>query len=320
MAFKNKIKMSSPDLLLLTQSQDHQLIGKGGFGRVFKVFNSLDNQHYAIKQIRVAENNLAYALKEIRIMASIHHPHIIRYFHSWVSSTPYNEEDDDFSEEENSNNLSSSEDRVVVHKGSFFFFNIQMEYCPSTLRLYLNERQSIDFHLCLEIVRQMTEGLFFLHSHSIIHRDLKPDNVLISSFHPFHVKITDFGLAQQINTTADEPSSYAAGSFLYAAPEQFYEKTYSYASDVYSLGVLLYEVQYLFYTNMERILHIEKLRNKRSVEDCPFFQSLILDMTDPNPLHRPPISMIRNQYFLNLMDPVIICRDIVWQIVHSIPN
>lgn len=307
------------DLLLLTHAQDHQLIGKGGFGRVFKVFNRLDNQHYAIKQIRVAEHNIAGALKEVRILASIQHPHIIRYFHSWVGTTPYHDDQmDDTSDDDN-----STGGRVVLHTDDCYFFNIQMEYCGSTLRQYLMERRCIDFPACSEIVRQITEGLFFLHSHGIIHRDLKPDNVLVSSFYPLHIKITDFGLAIQSNNDTTIPydmSSYE-GSFLYAAPEQFQSSTktsYSSASDVYSLGIIMFEIQHLFHTDMERVLQIEKLRKHRVVDAGLCFQSLILGMTDPNPMERPPLSLIRNHFFLNLMDPVIMCRDIVWQIISSV--
>lgn len=303
----------SSDLLLLTQSQDHQLIGRGGFGRVFKVFNRLDNQYYAIKQIRVAEHNIANALKEVRILASIHHPHIIRYFHSWVGTTPYQ---DDLSDDDEDS--SGNEDRMVVHHPCYFF-NIQMEYCASTLRGYLSKRQEIDFSICSDIVRQITEGLYFLHSHSIIHRDLKPDNVLVSSSYPFHIKITDFGLSKQLGTEVLPcGASCYEGSFLYAAPEQFQDKTYSCASDVYSLGIIMFEVQHIFHTDMERIIQIEKLKKNRTVEEDLYLQSLILDMTDPDPKKRPPVSIIRNHYFLNLMDPVIMCRDIVWQIIGSV--
>jgi serine/threonine protein kinase len=193
-----------------------------------------------------------------------------------------------------------------------------MEYCPSTLRQYLRERDHLDFRVCSEVVRQMTDGLFFLHSHSIVHRDLKPDNVLISSFHPFHVKITDFGLARQVDTQALslDASSYV-GSFLYAAPEQACHKTYSCASDVYSLGVILFEVQHLFSTDMERVLHLQRLRDKRDAGHCPFFQPLILEMTDPHPARRPPLSQVRNQFFLHRIDPFVLCRDIVWEIFYN---
>lgn len=300
---------SSSILLFKDQDPHYQLIGKGGFGRVFKVFHHLDNQCYAIKQIRVAEDNLENALKEIRILASVSHPHIIRYFHSWISSTPCQE--GEYSSDED-----DEENGMLVRKSSHFFFNIQMEYCVSTLKQYLQERASLDIAVCFTIVFQIIQGLSFLHSHSIVHRDLKPDNVLISSFDPFHVKITDFGLAKYLKASQIHPdASCYAGSFLYGAPEQLYQKIYSYASDVYSLGIILFELQHLFRTDMERVLSIQKLRQKRDA-DCMYFRSLILDMTDPDASRRPSISMLRNEYFTDWNNPLLLCRDIVWQVAH----
>jgi len=134
--------------------------------------------------------------------------------------------------------------------------------------------------MCSNIVCQIIEGLYFLHMNSIIHRDLKPDNVLISSFQPLCVKITDFGLAKKISLMDNncDASSYA-GSFLYSAPEQMKDKVYSYASDVFSLGILIYELQHLYHTDMERVISIQKLKQNRDVEECLYFKGLIMDMT-----------------------------------------
>lgn len=154
----------------------------------------------------------------------------------------------------------------------------------------------------------------FLHQHSIIHRDVKPDNVLISSFQPFHIKITDFGLAKKIATSPDA-SSYV-GTCLYAAPEQS-EKKFYYASDVYSVGIIMLEIQYLFSTEMERIKCIQDLKNKRKVS-CVYFSSLLLEMTDPDPIQRPTLSQIKNKWFVSMETPVILCRDLVWNIVNCI--
>jgi len=306
--------MSSEISLFENQNPNYQLIGKGGFGRVFKVFHPLDNQCYAIKQIRVAEDNLENALKEIRILASISHPHIIRYCHSWITTTPCQEDYSSDDEEEDTMNM------VVHNNFTRYFFNIQMEYCVSTLKKYLTERTFLDFSVCFTIVFQIIEGLYFLHSNSIVHRDLKPDNVLISSFDPFHVKITDFGLAKKTyhsdTSSAHQDASCYLGSFLYGAPEQIYQKLYSYASDIYSLGIIMFELQSLFQTDMERVLSIQRLRQERQL-DCLYFQQLILDMTDPDPSKRPTITMLRNQDFTNLHDPVIMCRDLVWQMLSS---
>jgi serine/threonine protein kinase len=303
--------MSVTDILLFQDQQEetYQLIGKGGFGKVYRVFNNLDNQYYAIKQIRVSKENLTHALNEIRILASISHPHVIRYHHSWISSCCNEMEEDDYDEDD------SEEDMLVeTDGGNVYFFNIQMEYCVSTLRKYLTERTVVDVSHCYTIIYQMMEGLMFLHQHSIIHRDVKPDNVLISSFQPFHIKITDFGLAKKIATSPDA-SSYV-GTCLYAAPEQS-EKKFYYASDVYSVGIIMLEIQYLFSTEMERIKCIQDLKQKRKVS-CVYFSSLLLEMTDPDPTQRPTLSQIKNKWFVSMETPLILCRDLVWYIVNCI--
>ena len=304
--------MSVTDILLFQDQQEetYQLMGKGGFGKVYRVFNNLDNQYYAIKQIRVSKENLTNALNEIRILASISHPHVIRYHHSWISSCCCEIEEEEDYDEDNS----EDDDMLVETDGNVYFFNIQMEYCVSTLRKYLNERTIVDVSHCYAIIYQMMDGLIFLHQHSIIHRDVKPDNVLISSFQPFHIKITDFGLAKKIATSSDA-SSYV-GTCLYAAPEQSQKKFY-YVSDVYSVGVIILEIQSLFSTEMERIRCIQDLKQKRKVS-CFYFGSLLLEMTDPDPTKRPTLSQIKNKWFISMETPLILCRDLVWNIVNSI--
>lgn len=293
-----------------THSDEYcQLIGTGGFGRVFKMFNTLDDQYYAVKQIQVSQENIAIALKEIRILASLSHPNIIRYFYSWVSATPFHTS----GEEEDSRDT----EMVVQHQqhNPLYFLNIQMEYCPLTLRQYLTERLTLDAPECWTIIQQVVGGLHFLHTHKIAHLDMKPDNILLA---PPHAKITDFGLASYLNGTtqslsSSSSSSYPYGCWLYTAPEQ----EPSYASDIYSLGIIMFEIQHLFYTNMERVIAINQLKTKR-LFDCSFFQQLILEMTDPEKDKRPSISTIKNRYFLDVANPLVICRDIVWNIVASV--
>lgn len=284
---------------LMTTRTNYELIGRGGFGRVFKVFNPLDDQHYAIKQVRVARDNVADALKEIRILASLYHPNIIRYFHSWVSAT----------NDENHNLIAEDED----NEGECFYFHIQMEYCPSTLRTYLSGRNVVNTQECLNVVSQVVDGLCFLHANAIAHRDLKPDNILISCFSPLWVKISDFGLAKRdVEGEQEEDASAYLGSFLYAAPEQYSEKRYSVASDIYSLGVIVFEIQHLFQTDMERVLRIQALRKDRDATGVlvPF---LILDMTDPDPSHRPQASVVRDT--LRFQSTHFFCNGLAWDIV-----
>lgn len=291
---------------------DEQLIGRGGFGRVFRVFNKLDDKHYAIKKIIITEGNIKSALHEIRILASIVHPHIIRYYHSWIESKPYTPSVDDESS-------GDEEEDVIVSHGSCYFFNIQMEYCHCSLRQFLWNRKTIDVSECYHIMTQVIDGVYFLHRSGIIHRDMKPDNILIYSKNPIVVKISDFGLAKvfQKKLSLTESTTYT-GSFLYSSPEQYDGHPYSFSTDIYSLGVILMEIQQEFRTESERVHCMRAFKERKTIPSHTLYTDLILEMTRDDATCRP--SIIQLHHFFNQMihSPVVMCRDIVWEIVFFI--
>jgi serine/threonine protein kinase len=291
---------------------DEQLIGRGGFGRVFRVFNKLDDKHYAIKKIIITEGNIKAALHEIRILASIVHPHVIRYYHSWIESKPCEDASSSSEEEE-------EEDDVIINQGVYYFFNIQMEYCHCSLRQFLWNRQKVDVSECYHIMTQVIDGVYFLHRSGIIHRDMKPDNILIYSKDPFVVKISDFGLAKvfQKKMSLTESTSYT-GSSLYSSPEQYEGRPYSFSTDIYSLGVMLMEIQQVFRTESERIHCMRAFKENKTMPTHTRYKDLILEMTRDDATARP--SVIQLHHFFNQMihSPVVMCRDIVWEIIFSI--
>ncbi|RLN47549.1 hypothetical protein BBJ28_00014269 [Nothophytophthora sp. Chile5] len=100
----------------------------------------------------------------------------------------------------------------------------------------LIERQRLPEPEARRIIRQVVEGLAYLHRHCVLHRDIKPENILI---HGSMVKIADFGLAKQLA----QPSTMlkrSCGTLEYAAPELLCGRPYGLKSDVFSLGVVLY--------------------------------------------------------------------------------
>lgn len=283
------------------------LIGKGGFGRVFRVFNKLDDRFYAIKKIPVREKNIKGALHEIRILASVVHPHVVRYYHSWIEAAcPHDWIKDEDDEEE----------EMVPCR---YFFNIQMEFCEGSLNEYLWNRRAVDIDACYTIMSQILDGLRFLHTNGVIHRDLKPDNILLFSRNPMHVKISDFGLAKVFHKSLimTESSTYA-GSFLYASPEQYHGESYSFSTDIYSLGVMLLEIQMIFGTEMERILTLRALKEAGTIPCKIRYGDLLLRMTSKQPCERPSVIQLQGIFFHAIHHPALLCRDILWEIIYSI--
>ncbi|KAK1820410.1 eukaryotic translation initiation factor 2-alpha kinase [Friedmanniomyces endolithicus] len=150
---------------------------------------------------------------------------------------------------------------------------IQMEYCERhTLRDLTRKGMTSDESW--RYVRQITEGLAHIHSHGIIHRDLKPDNIFIDL--ASNPKIGDFGLATTSQYHVVDRSATmsghsggemtrSVGTTLYVAPELRSSAGGSYNDkvDMYSLGIMFYEMCQIFSTSMERIRSLQQIREKQ---------------------------------------------------------
>ncbi len=122
---------------------------------------------------------------------------------------------------------------------------VVMEYVEGRDLSAVMREGPLPLRVALEIVAQIAEGLAVLHSNRIVHRDLKPQNILITSADS--VKIVDFGISHFLNAGADAVSpafllGAKFGTFAYSAPEQLREHAISPSVDMYSLGVILYEL------------------------------------------------------------------------------
>ena len=167
--------------------------------------------------------------------------------------------------------------------------HIQMQYCSSrTLRDYLEARPpqsvgDVDATTALRIFAQVARGLKYVHECGLVHRDLKPANVFLTA--DGTVKIGDFGLSRHVRgpdegdddevevaavarSEDDDDITVGVGTRLYAAPEQLASDDYDEKADVYSLGVVLYEMlRPRFTTAMERAACLGALVGARSVDD-----------------------------------------------------
>ena len=249
----NKIPISS--LRYKTEYKQLSLIGYGGFGQVYTVQNILDNNSYAIKKIILSSKNLVeikLVLTEIDILSKLQHQNIVRYYNSWIE--PIFDDLDILDMEEtylSSNSYSNEIDNIDINPDYSFY--IQMELCSNgNLGDWLTNRSIIDITTNINISTQIIDGLYYLHQLNIIHRDLKPTNIFLCNN---TIKIGDFGLATLINTIDNLRSM---GSELYKDP---YEIRNLPTLDVYSFGIILFELFVIFNTQLERVKVISRRSN-----------------------------------------------------------
>lgn len=194
-----------------------EVIGHGGMGIVYKACSIRDKRIFAaVKVLREdlfeSEESRKRFRNEAAIIDRLEHPHIVKVF----------ERGD--------------------YKGSPY---LAMEMLSGeTLDQFLKKAGPLEFNLCRRMIRQITETLNFIHQKGVIHRDLKPSNimVLIEGDHSFFIKLLDFGLAKTSIQSRYTRTGELLGTLVYMSPEQLLSKPLTAASDVYSLGVILYEM------------------------------------------------------------------------------
>jgi len=186
------------------------LLGRGGMGEVYRADDLELNQSVALKFLpeKVARNpaDLARLRQEVRIARQIAHPNVCRTY-----------------------DIAEADGQVFV----------VMEYVDGEdLASVLRRLGRPTSDKALEIARQLCLGLGAAHENGVLHRDLKPANIMIDG--RGRVRITDFGLAGTVEELAAEAGS--AGTPAYMAPEQLRGGAASAQSDIFALGLVLYEL------------------------------------------------------------------------------
>lgn len=123
-------------------------------------------------------------------------------------------------------------------------FYMVLEYARGiTLRELINRTGPIPEKRAMHIFEQLVDALAHAHSHSIIHRDVKPSNIIVDTQRNDELKVTDFGIARMLNEGHLTRTGTRMGTMYYMSPEQVRaEKDIDHRSDIYSTGVVLYEI------------------------------------------------------------------------------
>lgn len=187
-------------------------IGEGGMANVYLGYDTILDRNVAIKILRGDlsgdEKFVRRFQREALSASSLSHPNIVEMY--------------DVGEDDG-------------------LYYIVMEYVEGkTLKQLLKKRGSLTLSEAIDIMLQLTDGMSHAHDSYIIHRDLKPQNIMIQD--DGQIKITDFGIAMALNSTQLTQTNSVMGSVHYLPPEQASGKGSTIKSDIYSMGIIFYEL------------------------------------------------------------------------------
>lgn len=188
-----------------------RLLGEGGMGSVYEVFDREARRSIALKTLRHASPGSVYRFKqEFRTLADVQHPNLVHLY------------------------------ELVADESGDVFFTMELVRGTHFLKYVRDAKGQADHERLRDALRQLVEGVLALHSAAKLHRDIKPSNVLVTA--EGRVVILDFGVAAELSTRARYAPAQReiVGTAPFMAPEQALAAAPHEASDWYSVGVVLY--------------------------------------------------------------------------------
>lgn len=188
---------------------DH--LGTGGMATVWLGYDTILDRQVAIKTFKIDANDedaVKRFNREAKAVTSLSHPNIVSIYD-------------------------------VENEGEFYY--LILEYVEGmTLKDYMIKNPRIPIETIVHIAKQISEGLSHAHQNGIIHRDIKPQNILMKE--DLTCKITDFGIARAYGDTTLTQTNQMLGTVYYLSPEQARGNVATAQSDIYSLGILIFEM------------------------------------------------------------------------------
>ena len=265
--------------------QQEKLLGKGAYGQVYKALRLSDNKSYAVKIVdlsKLSKREIDDAVNEIRIMASFTSPFIISFYEAFVDKKKL---------------------YIVTEYAQLG------DLCSLILRRKRKNRPLKEEQIW-QYLLELLEGLRVLHSCGVVHRDLKSANILLSA--PDLVKIGDLGISTVLRTR--QLAKTQIGTPLYLAPEIWKNKPYDQKCDMWSLGILLYEMMTFDFPFLGRTT--EDLSRKICTghysiptKYSPDLTSILKQLLMVNPSDRPTVNELLNlqcvKSRMDLLNPFI---------------
>ena len=188
---------------------DH--LGTGGMATVWLGYDTILDRQVAIKTFKIDANDedaVKRFNREAKAVTSLSHPNIVSIYD-------------------------------VENEGEFYY--LILEYVEGmTLKDYMIKNPRIPIETIVHIAKQIAAGLSHAHQNGIIHRDIKPQNILMNE--NLTCKITDFGIARAYGDTTLTQTNQMLGTVYYLSPEQAHGNVATAQSDIYSLGILIFEM------------------------------------------------------------------------------
>ena len=205
----------APGAVILGRFRLLRALGEGGMGKVFRARDERLEEDVVLKVMKPQLSHDAAVLerfkREIRLARKITHPHVVRIFDFWEA-------------------------------GPLKF--LTMEFLEgANLRIELSRRGAFPVPVALRVADQLLQALAAAHAVGVVHRDVKPHNLVMLP--SGSVKVLDFGIAQALEGSFTEPAAVTGlvpGTFEYMSPEQVSGEGLDPRSDLYSAGLVIYEL------------------------------------------------------------------------------